>query len=113
MHFLRAQASGTLAIDFFTVEPINLTRLYVVVVVERWRVHLLEVSAHPVRERVTQATRDLLMDLADRADRLRFLVRDRETKSTTAFDAVFAAETPRRPGTVAARASHAPTCCPW
>jgi len=93
--FLTAQAKSILAVDFFQVDTVFGRRLYVLFFLhhDNRRVHLAGVTEHPTATWVLQRARTLLMDLEDRAGTraIKFLIRDRDTKFTAAFDAVFTA----------------------
>jgi transposase InsO family protein len=92
--FLKAQAAGILACDFFTVETAFLETLYVLffIEVETRRVHVTVSTTNPDSSFVTQQARNLVMSLADEGAQIRLLIRDRDTKFCRSFDDVFVSE---------------------
>jgi putative transposase len=92
--FLTTQARSILAVDFVHVDTVVLRRIYALIVIEHdtRRVRLAGITANPDGAWTTQAARNLLMDLGQRAASVKFLIRDRAGQFTDAFDAVFTAE---------------------
>ena len=89
--FLRAQAEGIIACDFFTVETIRLKTLYVLFFIElSTRRVLAGVTPHPDSGWVTQQARNLAIE--ERSTGAKFLIRDRDAKFTRSFDEVFRTE---------------------
>lgn len=90
--FLRGQADGILACDFFTVETVFLRTLYVLFFIEvgSRRLHMTSSTRNPSGEFVAQQARNLSMD--GELEGVAFLIRDRDSKYTRAFDEVFISE---------------------
>ena len=90
--FLRSQADAILSCDFFTADLLDGTQAYVLAVIEdaTRRIRILGVTVHPTGEWTTQQARNLCMDIGDHACRVKFMIRDRGSNFTTAFDAVLA-----------------------
>jgi len=89
--FLRGQAHAILAADFFETRTLTGARLFVFAVIEHTtrRIRILGTTPHPTAAWTTQQARNLIMDLHDAgATAVRYLIRDRDSKYTTAFDAV-------------------------
>jgi putative transposase len=93
--FLRAQASGIVACDFFTVDTVLFRRLYVLVFIElaTRQVHLASITTNPTGEWATQQARNIIETfVVDRTEPIRFLIHDRDSKFTASFDEVFRSE---------------------
>jgi transposase InsO family protein len=90
--FLRSQADALLACDFFETVTLGGARMFVLAVIEHHsrRIRVLGATAHPTAAWVTQAARNLVMDLQDTRCRARYLIRDRDGKFPDLFDAVLA-----------------------
>ena len=91
--FLRSQARGILALDFFTADLLNGAKVYVLAVIEHGtrRIRVLGATEHPAQSWVVQQARNLLMDLGDTGTRMKFVLHDRDASFTATFDAVFQA----------------------
>jgi len=90
--FLRAQAAGIVACDFFTVETVFLRRYYVLFLIAHAsrRVWFAGCTRNPTGAWVTQQARNLGLDFADQG--ARFLIRDRDSNYSGPFDEVFRSE---------------------
>jgi putative transposase len=89
--FLRQQADGILACDFFTVETLWLKQLYVLffISLERRRIEYVAVTSNPDGRWMAQQARNLLMTLDDRQRPFRFLIHDRDSKFSGDVDTIF------------------------
>jgi transposase InsO family protein len=89
---LRSQAQALLAVDFIETVTLTGARMYVLAVIEHAspRIRILAATAHPTAAWVTQAARNLVMDLEDAGCQAKYLIRDRDGKYPHLFDAVLA-----------------------
>jgi transposase InsO family protein len=92
--FLRQQAAGIVACDFFTVDTIWLRRLYVLFFIEldTRRVHLAGVTPNPDGAWVAQQARNFVPGDSGGRSASALVLRDRDTKFCRGFDDVFRAE---------------------
>ena len=90
--FVRSQAEALLAADFIETVTLSGARLYILAVIEHAsrRIRILGATAHPTAAWVTQAARNLVMDLQDVGSNARYLIRDRDGKYPGLFDTILA-----------------------
>jgi putative transposase len=93
-HIMSHYKEQILACDFFTVDTLWLKRLYVLFFIELGtrQVHLAGITANPDASWVTQQARQVIWELEESKTTNRFLIHDRDSKFTKAFDTVFQSE---------------------
>lgn len=89
--FIRQQASGIVACDFFSVDSVWLTRYYVffLIEIESRRVQVCGITTNPTGEWVTQQARNVVAAFEDHGREVRHIIRDRDTKFVRPFDDVW------------------------
>jgi transposase InsO family protein len=87
--FLRAQAATMLACDFLTVDTVFLQRIYVLFFISlaTRRIEYLACTSNPDGRWTAQQARNLVMQLGDQQP-IRFLIHDRDSKFSRAFDEI-------------------------
>jgi hypothetical protein len=85
--FLHSQAGALLAADFIETVTLAGARMYILAVIEHAsrRIRVLGVTAHPTAAWVSQAARNLVMDLDDAGRKAKYLTRDRDGKYSKMF----------------------------
>jgi len=88
--FLHSQANALLACDFLDTITLTGTKLYIFAVIEHAsrRIRILGATEHPTAAWVTQAARNLVMDLEDAGSTAKYLIRDRDGKFPELFDTI-------------------------
>ena len=91
--FLRAQAASMLACDFLTVETVFMQRIYILFFISlaTRRIEYVACSSNPDGRWVTQQARNLVIQLGDEQP-FRFLIHDRDTKFSHAFNEILRTE---------------------
>ena len=92
--FLKHYRHQLLACDFFTVETLRMQTLYIFFFIEvgSRRVHLAGITAHPTAPWVNQQARNFVWQLEESGYPAHFLIRDRDSKYTAIFNAIFETE---------------------
>ncbi len=90
--FLRSQAEAIIATDFLETVTLTGTRMYVLAVIDHAtrRIRILGATAHPNAAWVSQAARNVVMDIEDAGCRVKYMIRDRAGKYPALFDAILA-----------------------